>query len=183
VGGYGATQAPRGLVGSPSGPPSYSGGPSGPGYGTGPSGSFPAAGGSGSGGGGDNRTLWIVVGVVAVIAIILIGIAVSSGGGDESGGSTGDDPTTTTAGDEPTTTTTPDASLGYDNEELETSFVDSCSADGAATSAQCQCAYDGIAEQVPFEDFLEYGSSTLDDPSASIPDEIMTIMLDCITSA
>jgi actin-like ATPase involved in cell morphogenesis len=198
--GYGA-QPPSspygaGYGGGPSGIRPVAGGAGGNtnlgGFGTGAaggaSGGFPAA--SGGGGGGDNRTLWIIVGVVAVIAVVLIAIAaVSGGGGDDEAGSETDSGTDTTESTTGTTTAdTTGGDSGYDSEALREQFVDGCT--GAATGVDtgasediCQCAYDGIAEQVPFDEFVQYSSEAASDPDAAIPPEVLSVMTDCMAEA
>jgi hypothetical protein len=100
--------------------------------------------------------------------------AATSGGGDESGNGSSDE----TSGDG----TTPS---GY-TDEVEAEFVGACSASGG--EATCQCAWDAIVEQIPFEDFAAMDQQIREDPTlATDPDalatnfpELQEIMTGCV---
>ncbi len=131
------------------------------------SGSYPPAH-SGGGSLADNRVVWIVLGVVALVALIVI-LAAASSGGDEGGGSSG-------GGTVPS---------GY-TAQVETEFMAECGGGDL-----CECMWDGIVEQIPFEDFAVMEAQLRDDPelandpeavAAEFPD-IATIVEGCATGA
>ncbi|HEX8804279.1 MAG TPA: hypothetical protein VF743_08795, partial [Acidimicrobiales bacterium] len=137
-------------------------------------------GGSGGAGGGTNPTLWIALGVAVAVALVVIALVATSGGGggdDAAGDDTGD--TTGTTDPDTTEDTTPDPGGGY-SPAFESAFVESCSAEGA-TRDQCQCAYDSIEAEIPFDEFNEMIAQMPDDPTdlTSFPEELQTIMFDC----
>jgi actin-like ATPase involved in cell morphogenesis len=137
------------------------------------SGNYPPAR-SGGGSLADNKVVWIVLGVVALVALIVILAAATSGGDDESGNGSSD----TNSGDDTTTS-------GY-TEEIEAEFVGACSASGG--EATCECAWDAIVEQIPFEDFAAMDQQIREDPTlATDPDalatnfpELQEIMTGCV---
>jgi hypothetical protein len=70
----------------------------------------------------------------------------------------------------------------YD-QAIEDDFMATCTADadslGFTRSGDfCQCAYDGIAETIPFDRFLEIDAALQADPSA-VPDEVDRIRTAC----
>jgi hypothetical protein len=114
-----------------------------------------------------------VLGVVALVAVIVI-LAAATSGDDGSGDGSSDD------GDTDGT-----APSGY-TAEVEAAFVGSCSPSGG--EATCQCAWDAIVEQIPFEDFAAMDQQIREDPSlATDPEalatnfpELQEIMTDCV---
>ncbi len=145
------------------------------------SGNFPAAP-SGQGSLADNRVVWIVLGVVALLAVVVILVAMS-GGGDESGGGSGGASTETAAG-------SGDAVPSGYTDEVEAAFVGNCSETGGDDPA-CQCAWEAIVEQIPFEDFAAMEARLIEDPTltsdrerlaAEFP-ELTTIMTNCRDSS
>ena len=93
---------------------------------------------------------------------------------------TTDEETTTT--DEETTTTTEeeDPFAGYTS-SIESGYMDSCMAENpgntdADQESYCQCTYDKVSTQIPFDDFVELSSSA--DPT-SLPPELQTIVDEC----
>jgi actin-like ATPase involved in cell morphogenesis len=175
AGGYGGSPqaSPAGAPYAPQ--PAY-----GPPSGGGPSGGFPAAG--GGRGGPDNKVLWIVVGVVGVIALVLIIVALAGGGDDQAsdGGGSSTTGSDTTGG----TATTVDPSGGY-NDAVEQGFIQGCTGELTGTTtgtseSQCQCAWDEIEATIPYSDFVEM-SAQMSGDSTDIPDELMTIMVGCLS--
>jgi molecular chaperone DnaK len=134
------------------------------------SGSYPPAHSGGSL--ADNKVVWIVLGVVALVALIVILAAASSDGGS-GGGSSGEGDTDGTA------------PSGY-TEAVEAEFVGECTPSGG--EAMCQCAWDAIVEQIPFEDFAEMDRQIREDPTlATDPEalagnfpELQEIMTGCV---
>ena len=122
------------------------------------SGSFPAAPPSG-GTLADNKVVWIVLGVVALLAVVVILVAASGGGGDESGDATTGDGGSETAADGDDGDAVPS---GY-TDEVEAAYVSSCSASGG--EAACECSWDAIVEQIPFEEFEAIEAQIVDDPT------------------
>ena len=109
-----------------------------------------------------------MLGVVALVALIVI-LAAASSGGDEGGGSSG-------GGTVPS---------GY-TAQVETEFMAECGGGDL-----CECMWDGIVEQIPFEDFAVMEAQLRDDPelandpeavAAEFPD-IATIVEGCATGA
>ena len=144
------------------------------------SGNFPAAP-PGQGSLADNKVVWIVLGVVALLAVVVILVAMS-GGGDESGGGSGGASAETAAG---SATTVPS---GY-TDDVEAAFVGNCSETGG-NDPVCQCAWEAIVEQIPFEDFAAMEARLIEDPSlttdterlaAEFP-ELTAIMTGCETT-
>jgi actin-like ATPase involved in cell morphogenesis len=209
---YGSSGGPAQQAGSPVGGFTPPGGGSGPGpaqqssygqpgqYGGGPAsgpyqapgtyGGTPASGGfparpDGSGGG--NRNLWIAIGGIVAAAAVIIGIiVVSSSGGDDDGGST----TTTTEQAGSSTTSDPGGGGGGGggyNAAIEEEFVSSCAT--SADQAQCQCIYDELEADVPFDRFVEISQEVVGltpeemaDPS-NLPDELVTAVLSCMSTS
>jgi hypothetical protein len=113
-----------------------------------------------------------VLGVVALVALIVILAAASSDSGS-GGGSSGEGDTDGTV------------PLGY-TEVVEAEFVGECTPSGG--EATCQCAWDAIVEQIPFEDFAEMDRQIREDPTlATDPEalagnfpELQEIMTGCV---
>jgi hypothetical protein len=133
----------------------------------------------------DNKVVWIALGVVALVAVIVILVALSSGG-DENGGADTETGSGSAAADSGDESAAADAS-GY-TEAVESAFVQSCTA-GSGEPA-CQCAWDTIVEQIPFDEFAAMDQALRDDPelqsdpealAAAYP-ELVTIMTDCVAS-
>ena len=146
------------------------------------SGGFPAAPPSG-GSMADNKVVWIVLGVVALVAVVVLLIAATGGDGDESGAGGGG---TETAGDgESGDGSEPE---GY-TEAVESAYLASCSPQGG--EAACQCSWDAIVEQIPFEDFSAMEARVVEEPelaqdperfAAEFP-ELQAIMEGCVGSS
>jgi hypothetical protein len=142
-----------------------------------------ASGGAPSGGypaqprpaGDDNRNLYMAMGIIAGIAVILIAVIfmATRGGG---GGGDGDDETRT---DE----STPDGSAprAYSG-EVESEFVGACtegSGGAGGTTAQCECIYDRISQEIEFDRFVEINSELGENPD-QIPPELQPIVEECL---
>jgi hypothetical protein len=115
--------------------------------------------------GGDNKVLWIALGVVAAVALVVIMVVTMSGddGGTAGGnGSGGDD------------------AEGY-TAAVEQEFIDACvaGATGDATE-QCQCTYDELKANVPFERFAELDRQLATaEPGADLPQELLDAVAAC----
>ena len=111
---------------------------------------------------------------MALIAVIVIVVALTGGGDDESGG--GGSGGGTGGGE----------ASGY-TQEVEEGFVSECTSQ-AATQAQCECAWDGVVEQIPFERFAEIEDDIAAERAAGRePDptaypELVEVMSGCVTA-
>ncbi|MGH9234606.1 MAG: hypothetical protein ACRD0R_14870, partial [Acidimicrobiales bacterium] len=113
---------------------------------------------------GDNKVLWIVLGLVAAVAFVVIMVVTMSG---DDGGTSADDGGA--GGDE-----------GY-TAAVEQEFIDACvgSAGGGATE-QCQCTYDELKANVPFERFAELDRELATaEPGADLPQELLDAVAAC----
>jgi actin-like ATPase involved in cell morphogenesis len=127
----------------------------------------PYAAGSGPGGGGTgNRNLWIALG--ALIAVVLVAVVAFTqlGGDDETGGGGTGSQTTTTA-----------AAADY-TPQIEANFLASCTAGGQVSEAVCQCSFDRIEAEIPFERFMEIDAELTENPDAQ-PQELVDIVTEC----
>jgi len=112
--------------------------------------------------GSGNRGVWIAVAAIAAVAIVLAAIIATSGG-DGGGGDGGE-------------------AEGY-TPEVEEEFVSSCQAaagDTGLSESQCQCAFDEIEANVPFERFVEIDEQLREDPT-DIPEELTDVMGTCLS--
>jgi hypothetical protein len=112
--------------------------------------------------GSGNRGVWIAVAAIAAVAIVLAAIVATSGG-DGGGGDGGE-------------------AEGY-TPEVEEEFVSSCQAaagDTGLSESQCQCAFDEIEANVPFERFVEIDEQLREDPT-DIPEELTDVMGTCLS--
>jgi hypothetical protein len=119
---------------------------------------LPATPPSGSG----NRGVWVAVACIAAVAIVLAAIIATSGG-DGGGGDGGE-------------------AEGY-TPEVEEEFVSSCqeaAGDTGLSESQCQCAFDEIKANVPFERFVEIDEQ-LREGSTDIPEELTDVMGTCLS--
>jgi hypothetical protein len=86
--------------------------------------------------------LWLALGLVAAVALVVIRV-VSLGGDDSASGSGSGSGS---------------GSEGY-TAEVEQEFVDSCVREaGEGSTSRCQCTYDELEANVPFERFTELDS-------------------------
>jgi hypothetical protein len=123
-----------------------------------------AAGGPGGGGGSGNRTLWIALG--ALVAVVLVAVvAVTQLGGDDD-----------SADDDGTRTTTTESASGY-TPQIEENFLASCTG-GEVSDEICQCTYDKIEAEVPFDRFVEIDAELDENPDAQ-PPELVDIVDRC----
>ncbi len=71
----------------------------------------------------------------------------------------------------------------YDTTTQE-NFIEACEANGAEqatdVAAVCQCSYDAIVDQIPFEDFESFDEELRDDINAPFDDQVSAIVADCI---
>ena len=126
-------------------------------------------GGSGGSGGGPSTTLWIVLAGIVAVVVVAAALIVSLGGADDEqgGGSSTTD----------TTTDTTTGTGGY-TPQIESNFLSSCTEGGAVSQDVCQCAFDAIEADVPFDRFMEIDQELTDDPDAQ-PQELVDIMAAC----
>jgi hypothetical protein len=78
------------------------------------------------------------------------------------------------------------------SEDVEETFTEECvkaaieSGQGALTEAQadeyCQCTYDDIEANVPFEEFAEYDERAQEDENAPVPPKIAAAVERCAKS-
>jgi hypothetical protein len=114
---------------------------------------------------GDNKVLWIALGLVAAVAFVVIMVVTMSGddGGTsaDEGGAGGDDSGYTAA--------------------VEQEFIDACVAGaGGGATEQCQCTYDELKANVPFERFAELDRElAAAEPGADLPQELLDAVAAC----
>jgi hypothetical protein len=89
----------------------------------------------------DNKIVWIALGAIAAIALIVI-LVVTMTSGDE--GANADDPV--------------EGATDY-NDAIEADFIAECTQD--APAEQCQCAYDQLEANVPFDRYVELAEEDL----------------------
>jgi len=128
----------------------------------------PYASGSGPGGGGTgNRNLWIAVGaLVAVVLVAVVAFTQLGGDDDETGG-----------GGTGSETTTTEAAGGY-TPQIEANFLASCTSGGQVSDEVCQCSFDKIEAEIPFERFMEIDAELSENPDAQ-PQELVDIVTEC----
>jgi len=68
------------------------------------------------------------------------------------------------------------------NDDVKDDFMSQCVA-GAGDEARdvCQCTYDALVDNMPFEEFKEYDEKLRDDPSTPLPAEVTDAMTACVT--
>jgi hypothetical protein len=74
---------------------------------------------------------------------------------------------------------------GY-NDDVEQAFMSQCvpAAAGAPDpQGMCQCAFDGIKENVPFEEFKDFDEAVREDPNAPAPAGIEEATTACANEA
>jgi hypothetical protein len=64
-------------------------------------------------------------------------------------------------------------------EEAQSNFMASCTASGSSTEDQCQCALDEIMAAIPFDEYLAWEQSAVEDPSAPPPAAITDAITTC----
>jgi actin-like ATPase involved in cell morphogenesis len=113
----------------------------------------------------DNKVLWLVLGVVAAVAVIVI-LVVSLGGDD--------DPSETGSGDG-------GGEAGGYTAEVEQEFIAACVGEaGEAGRASCQCTYDELEANVPFERFAELNAEVVSlDEGDELPQELLDAVSAC----
>jgi hypothetical protein len=128
----------------------------------------PYADGPGPGGGGTgNRNLWIALGaLVAVVLVAVVAFTQLGGDDDETGG-----------GGTGTQTTTTEAAGGY-TPQIEANFLASCTSGGQVSEEVCQCSFDKIEAEIPFERFMEIDAELNENPDAQ-PQELVDIVTEC----
>jgi molecular chaperone DnaK len=127
----------------------------------------PYATGSGPGGGGTgNRNLWIALGALVAVVLVAVVAITQLGDDDETGGGgTGSRTTTTAAADDYTP-------------QIEANFLASCTAGGQVSEEVCQCSFDRIEAEIPFERFMEIDAELTENPDAQ-PQELVDIVTEC----
>jgi actin-like ATPase involved in cell morphogenesis len=120
--------------------------------------------------GGDNRTLWIALGALVAVAVVALVAFTQLGGDDDAGGGGNGSQTTTTESGT-------GANGGY-TPEIEANFLDSCTGGGAVSDSVCQCTYDTIEAEIPFDRFMEIDAELNENPDAQ-PQELVDIVTRC----
>ena len=112
--------------------------------------------------------MWIVLAGIVAVVVVAAALIVSLGGADDEQG-----------GGSSTTDTTADSTTGTGGytPQIESNFLSSCT-EGGVSQDVCQCAFDGIEADVPFDRFLEIDQELTDDPDAQ-PQELVDIMAAC----
>jgi actin-like ATPase involved in cell morphogenesis len=127
----------------------------------------PYADGPGPGGGGTgNRNLWIALGALVAVVLVAVVAFTQLGGDDETGG-----------GGTGTQTTTTEAAGGY-TPQIEANFLASCTSGGQVSEEVCQCSFDKIEAEIPFERFMEIDAELNENPDAQ-PQELVDIVTEC----
>jgi hypothetical protein len=66
------------------------------------------------------------------------------------------------------------------SDDIRAAFLEPCIAGlGEGEAAVCECAYDRIADEIPFDRFEEVDRALQDDPDAELPDEMADIVAAC----
>jgi actin-like ATPase involved in cell morphogenesis len=123
-------------------------------------------------GGGDNRTLWIALAALVAVAVVALVAFTQLGGDDDNAGG---------GGNGSRTTTTESGTGGY-TPEIEANFLDSCTGGGAVSDSVCQCTYDTIEAEIPFDRFMEIDAELNENPDAQ-PQELVDIVNQCSEEA
>jgi actin-like ATPase involved in cell morphogenesis len=119
---------------------------------------------------GDSKVLWIALGVVVAVALVVVMVVTMSGDGGSTAGGNG-------AGGNGAGG---DDSSGY-TAEVEQEFIDACVAGaGGGGTEQCQCTYDELKANVPFERFAELDRQLATaEPGADLPQELIDAVTAC----
>lgn len=76
-----------------------------------------------------------------------------------------------------------DEPTGY-TDEMRSDFMSQCTAGvGEDAGDMCECTYDALTENMPFEEFRDYDEALRDDPSAPMPAEVTDAMTECATAS
>ena len=62
--------------------------------------------------------------------------------------------------------------------DTEGAFMESCTVRQGQPRSICKCTYDSIAQQIPFDRYVELDKQLQADPNA-VPDELIHIVSDC----
>lgn len=72
-----------------------------------------------------------------------------------------------------------DGGEGY-SAETEAQFMASCVASvQEGEESLCQCIYDGMAKDVPFDEFEKLDRRLSDDPDAELPEDVNDLVMEC----
>ena len=115
-------------------------------------------------------------------ALTLALLLLTGCGDDDDAGREQAETTTTTAEGSATTRPTADAT-GYD-EDVEASFLETCTAGaGEDLTDVCQCIYDGSVAAIPFEQFQAFDQALSLDPTTDLPPAFVDVYTDCVLEA
>ena len=68
--------------------------------------------------------------------------------------------------------------------DVEESFLETCrSGSGEDLTDVCQCIYDRVEAEVPFEEFRSVDEALAEDPTSDLPPEFVDIYTDCVLEA
>ena len=74
-----------------------------------------------------------------------------------------------------------DGGEGY-SDETEAQFMASCVASvQEGEESLCECIYDGMANDVPFDEFKKLDRRLSDDPDAELPEDVNALVMECAT--
>ncbi|MCA1707916.1 MAG: hypothetical protein LC808_33435 [Actinobacteria bacterium] len=69
------------------------------------------------------------------------------------------------------------------NAETEAQFMSTCVASvGQGERPLCECIYENIAREIPFDEFEELDRRLKDDPDAELPERVDALVVDCATT-
>jgi hypothetical protein len=104
--------------------------------------------------------VWIALGAIAAIALIVILVV------------------TMTSGDEGASEDPVEGATDY-NDDIEADFIAECTED--APVEQCQCAYDELEANVPFDRYVELAEENLSDATSrdDLPPELQAATEAC----
>jgi hypothetical protein len=111
-------------------------------------------------GGGDNNRMPLLIAIAVLAGILVVVLIVLIGKSGDDGGDAGN------GGDGGTEDPGGDSQDGY-TQAIHDEFVGACTTN--ATEEQCECVYEEISTNVPFDDFLEYDTALRSDSSATPP--------------
>lgn len=68
--------------------------------------------------------------------------------------------------------------------ETEANFIEGCTADGRSNVVDvCECAYEAIEREIPFDRFQRVDERLTEDPDAVLPDDFLNLYTDCAIAA
>jgi hypothetical protein len=122
-----------------------------------------------------HRTL---IGLVAASLLFAIGCGDDD---DDSGGLLGAEDTESTdsgdSGDGGDSGDNPADGDGY-TDEIRDNFINSCTVQG--TEEFCECTWDQVVQNVPYDDFVAYEQAVREDPTATPPQGLIEAGQNCV---